>query len=99
MIDPSSKLSLKVSCLATAKGDIDYAQKLYDFFASDIDSMPDFNAPKPSTFQQIKDGAGQVFGWVKENKDDIMQAVGYIRALRGGVEPTAPVEIPPLPNQ
>jgi hypothetical protein len=106
MIDPRSKISLKFSCLAAAKGDVEYAEKLYNFFASDVDSLPDFDVPKPTALQQIKDGAGQIFGWVKENKSDIIEAVGYIQSLRGGtaasaaqsVGTTIANEIPPLPT-
>jgi hypothetical protein len=40
---------------------------------------------------------GQAFGWFKENKDDIMNAVGYLRSMRGGTPPVEPTEpLPPL---
>jgi hypothetical protein len=84
MINPSSKISLKMSCLASCKGDIDQATKLYGFLADGIESIPDFDIEPPTVFQQIKQGAGDVFSWFKSNKDEIMQGVSFIQSLRQG---------------
>jgi hypothetical protein len=104
MINPSSKISLKMSCLASCKGDVEQATKLYNFLADGIESIPDFDAPRLSTFDQIKQGAGQVFGWIKDNKEELIQGYNFIQSMRQGqtVQQTAvetpTVEIPPLPN-
>lgn len=106
MIQPSSKISLKMSCLASCKGDIDQAVKLYNFLAEGIESMPDYDIPKPSTFDQIKQGAGQVFQWVKENREELAQGYNFIQSLRQGqaIAPTTTnvevptTTIPPLPD-
>jgi hypothetical protein len=104
MINPSSKMSLKMTCLASCKGDIDQAMKLYNFLADGVESMPDFDIPRPSVFDQLKESAGQVYGWVRDNKDDLMQAVEYIQSMRNGASTavatteTAATEIPPLPT-
>ena len=39
-IRPSSKMSLKMSCLSACGNNVEEAQKLYDFIASDI-NLPD----------------------------------------------------------
>lgn len=100
MINPTSKIALKLSCLEQTNGDVKRAEELYKFLASDITDIPDYPIQQPSTMQQIQQTASNVFGWVKENQGDIVNAVNFIQQLRGGqsvsVMPTT--EIPPLPN-
>lgn len=43
MINPSSKIALKISCLQACGNDVDKAEKLYKFVAEDIASLPDFD--------------------------------------------------------
>lgn len=105
MIDPTSKMALKMSCLQTTGGDVKKAQEIYAFLAEGVESMPDYPVQKPSTVQQIQQAAGNIFGWVKENQGDLAKAYNFIQQLRGGKPmpiPTAPsaappVDIPPLP--
>lgn len=101
-IKPTSKLSLKLSCLAISNGDVEKADKMYDYFAKDME-LPDVDPIAPTTFQQVKDTAGTVFGWLKQNKDDVTQAVSYVQALRSGQpiisQPAAPLDLPPLPTE
>lgn len=102
MIDLSSKMALKMSCLQTANGDVRKAQELYAFLSEGIESMPDYTAQKPSLIQQAQQSVGSLFGWVKENKDDLVQAWNFIQSMRGGsaipVTPTVPpADIPPIP--
>lgn len=110
MIDPTSKMALKMSCLQTTGGDVKKAQELYAFLAEGVESMPDYPVQKPSTMQQLQQAAGNIFGWVKENQGDLAKAYNFIQQLRGGKPipmPTAPasvpaatppVDIPPLPQ-
>jgi hypothetical protein len=106
MINPSSKISLKMSCLASCKGDIEQATKLYNFLADGIESIPDFDVAPISTFDQIKQGAGQLFGWIKQNKQELIDGYNFVQSLRGN-SPIAsqsseqnivPQDIPPLPT-
>lgn len=100
-INTNSKLSLKMTCLACSKGDLEQAQKLYDYFSAGMD-LPDTDPVSPGTFQQVKETAGSIFGWVKENKDDLAQAFNFIQTLRGKAGPAiqqAASEIPPLPAE
>jgi hypothetical protein len=100
MVQPTSKMSLKISCLMACRNNVQEAEKLYGFLAEGIGSLPDFDAPVPNAFEQIKQGVGQAFGWFKDNKDDIINAVGYIQSMRHGSSPvqTPQVEepLPPL---
>ena len=83
---PNSKFDLKMQCIAVAKGNITEAEKLYDFLVKDIE-LPDVTTPPPSTMEQIRTMAGNMAGWVKENKDDLVGAFHFLRSLRGGVVP------------
>lgn len=98
MVNTSSKMSLKMSCINACKGDVQRAKELYDFLSEGIKSIPDFDIQPPSMVQQIKETVGSVFGWVKENREDIVQAVGFVQSIVKKPS-AAPVttEIPPLP--
>lgn len=84
---PTSKFDLKMQCIAIARGNVDEAEKLYNFLAGDI-AIPDVTPPAPTIMQQIKETAGGLFGFVKENQGDFIQAYNYIQAIRNG----APIE-------
>lgn len=97
-IRPTSKIALKMTCLEAVNGDVKKAQEMYDFFASDID-LPDYDHVPPTQMQQFKQTASSMFGWVKENKDDLMQAFAFVQNLRSGGGFSSPVNIPPLPEE
>ncbi len=93
---PTSKFDLKMQCLAIANGNVDEAMKLYAFVADDL-NIPDIATPPPTTMQQVKAIAGNVFGWVKENKDDIVGIYDFIKSMRAGNIATKVVnDLPPL---
>lgn len=100
---PTSKFDLKMQCIAITRGDVEAAEKLYTFLAGDID-IPDIAPTKPSVMQQIKETAGGIFGFVKENQNEIIQAYNFMQAIRsGGAIETAKTiansELPPLVSQ
>ena len=103
MINPSSKMALKMSCLQQTNGDVRKAEELYNFLADGIESMPDYPTQKPSTIQQVQQVTGSVFNWFKENQGDILNAINFVKSLRGG-QPIMPTpimpsaDIPPLPT-
>lgn len=106
MIDPSSKMALKMSALQAANGDVAKAKALYDYLSDGIDTMPDYPIQQPTFMQQAQQAVGGIFGWVKENQGDLMQAWNFIQSMRGG-QPMAfppappaipPADIPPLPQ-
>lgn len=103
-IVPTSKFDLKMQCIAIARGNVDEAEKLYRFLAGDI-NIPDVTPPTPTLMQQIKDTAGSLFGFVKENQGDLMQAYNLFQSMRNGAPlqsagvaeaASAAAELPPL---
>ena len=97
-LNPTSKASLKQQCLFLAEGDIEKATKLYDFMIKDMDDLPLFDPIHPTTMQQVKETASNAFAWVKENKDDIMDWVGFFRGMfsKGGGEAAGGTPIPQI---
>lgn len=83
-IIPTSKFDLKMQCIAIARGNVDEAERLYSFLAGDI-NIPDVTPSTPSVMQQIKETAGGIFGFVKENQGDFVQAYNFIQSVRNGV--------------
>lgn len=93
MIVMTSKMSLKASCIKACNGDIEKAEKLYDFFAKDISNLPDFDVAPPTTLEQVKGVVGDVFGWVDKNQDKLIGAYNLIQNIRSG-SPISPAGIP-----
>ena len=101
MIKPTSKMSLKISCLQACGNDVEKAEKVYSFLAGDMQSLPDFDTTPPTFMQQASDTVGNIFGWVKENQDDLARAFEFIRGMAGGQQsapPVPPVDVPPIPS-
>lgn len=103
-IRPTSKSTLKMQCLFACKGDIDEANKLYDYFAKDMPELPDYDPVPPTWVDNTKDVANGIVGWLGNNKDTLMQGYEMIRAMTGNRLPpltmTPPVAEPavePLP--
>lgn len=97
-IVPTSKLSLKMSCLAACNNDVKEASALYDFIAEGMD-LPDVDPVRPTTLSQIRQGAEDVYGWIASHKDELVEAWQFIRTLK----PAAPVSgvpsgVPPIPK-
>ena len=82
-IHPTSKVSLKMSCLHSCNGDLEKAEKLYAYLTEGIDDLPTFDPVKPSTFEQAKTMIGDGFGWVKENQDTIVNWVSFFKEMFG----------------
>ena len=97
-IRPTSKSSLKMQCLLVANGDIDKAERLYDFMAKGLDDLPTFDPVQPTTMQQIKDGAMQTFSWINDNQEQVMNWVGIVRDLFGKSNATPAPSTPPIPS-
>lgn len=101
-IIPTSKMTLKMSCIRACNNDVTKAAELYEFLIKDIGSLPDFDIKPPTTFEQIRGMAGDIFGWVEQNQDKLVGAFNFIQNLRGGapIGPTAgpPVGVAPIPD-
>lgn len=101
-IQATSKMSLKMSCLAACNNNVEEAQKLYDFIASDIE-LPDTDILPPTAIERFKSGAEGLIGWIGEHKDALIEGYNMIQMLRGG-QPIASgtavpqtTNVPPLP--
>lgn len=99
---PTSKLSLKLTCLSACGNDMNAARELYGFISDGME-LPDFDPAEPSAFERIRNGADEVFGWMQSHGEDIVKGYQMIRALRGGgpaaqtVSSAAP-SAPPIPD-
>lgn len=107
MIDPSSKMALRMTCLQQANGDVKKAKELYDYLSEGMENMPEYPVQQPSFMQQAQQTVGSLFGWVKENQNDLVQAWNFVQSMRGGqpigapmpgIAPVPSVDIPPLPQ-
>lgn len=98
MIRPTSKASLKSQCLMMCKGDVKNAMELYKFYMEDMESIPDYDIIPPSGFEKAKDTAINLFGWIKENQNEVIGIIDFIKNIRGGngSVPTPPTNLPPL---
>lgn len=89
MIRPTSKMALRQQCLLIAKGDVEEAKKLCDYYTEGMDDLPMFD-PAPTTWvdntKQTLDG---FFGWLSDHKDGLAQTYDFIRNMSGG-------KLPPL---
>jgi hypothetical protein len=96
-IQPTSKATLKLQCLFATKGDIDEAKKLYDFFAEDIPSLPDYD-PAPTTWvDTTKQTATDLFSWIKDNQNAIATGYEMVRQMTGNRLPPLTLPTPEAP--
>lgn len=99
-IVPTSKISLKMSCLSACNNDVEAAQKLYAYIASDLKELPDTEPLRPTILQQ----ADSVLGWLGQHRDEFAQGLSMIQNLRANMSPATPsmppsqVVPPPNPN-
>ena len=80
-IKPTSKSALKMQCLIISRGDIDEAERMYDFFAKDMTDLPDYDPVQPTMMENVKDNALGIYQFIKDNRDDIAQGVDFIRSM------------------
>jgi hypothetical protein len=97
MIDTSSRMALKMTCLNACSGNVSRAQELYAFLADGITDIPDYTPPRPTITQHMRNA----FTWIKDNREDIASAWQFVQQMRSQ-QATTPVPthdaIPPLPN-
>lgn len=99
-IRPTSKATLKMQCLFACKGDLDEANKLYDYFAKDMPELPDYDPVAPTWIDNTKEMANGLFGWMKENQSTLAQGYELLRSIvqNKSMPPITPAEADaPLP--
>ena len=92
MIQPTSKMSISQQCLLIAKGDIDEAKKLRDYFADVMDDLPPVDMPEPTVMDKTKNTLNGILSWSGEHQQGLMQLYEMIRAMTGNRLP--PLTIP-----
>ena len=93
---PTSKAQLLQVAMYMNKGDIQKAQEFFDFYSRNL-NLPDFDPIEPTFMQQMKTGMSDLYSWIKDNQDDILQGYQLIHGIirnRGEL----PVEGSPLPD-
>ena len=99
MIKPTSKASLKQTCLFMANLDVEKAEKMYDFLIKGMDGIPAVEPASKSFLQNFGEQATGVFGWLRENKDMLEEGVDFVRGIiasrKGGKVPPA-TPLPPI---
>jgi hypothetical protein len=104
MIQPTSKMAISQQCLLIAKGDIDEAKKLRDYFADVMPELPVVDQPAPTWVDNTKDTLNGILSWGGEHQQGLLQLYEIIRNMTGGKLPpltlpgmAAEVEAPAAP--
>ena len=95
-IRPTSRATLKLQCLFCCKGDIDEANKLYDYFAKDMPELPDYDPVQPTWMDNTKDMANGLMGWFRDNQDTLAQGYEFIRGVVQNRTLPAPEPLPEI---
>lgn len=107
MIQPTSKMAISQQCLLIAKGDIDEAKKLRDYFADVMPELPVVDQPAPTWVDNTKDTLNGILSWGGEHQQGLMQLYEIVRGMTGNrlpplvlggspVEEPAPTPLPPI---
>lgn len=89
MIQPTSKMAISQQCLLIAKGDIDEAKKLRDYFADVMPELPVVDQPAPTWVDNTKNTLNGILSWGGEHQQGLLQLYEIIRNMTGG-------KLPPL---
>ena len=72
MIQPTSKMAISQQCLLIAKGDIDEAKKLRDYFADVMPELPVVDQPAPTWVDNTKDTLNGILSWGGEHQQVVL---------------------------
>ena len=81
MINPTSKMSISQQCLLIAKGDIEEAKKLRDYFADVIDGLPVVDQPEPTWVDNTKNALNGIISWGGEHQQSLIQIYEIVRGM------------------
>jgi hypothetical protein len=65
-----------------SEGNVQKAKEMYEFYSADIE-LPDLDPIPPTKMQAFKESAESVMGFVRENQEDIVTALGFVKSLFG----------------
>ena len=96
---PTSKAQLIQVAMYYNHGNLEKAQEMFDFYARNL-NLPDFDPVAPTLMQQVKQNAVDIFTFVKENQDDIVQGYQMLYSIikNKGVMPMVDIPSEPLPD-
>lgn len=83
-LNPTSKTALKNQCMLLANGDIDKAERIYDFYTRDIDDLPTSDPVDPTWFDSTKNVLGGIMQWAGENPNTVSGIYQVLQSLTGG---------------
>lgn len=95
MIQPTSKMAISQQCLLIAKGDIDEAKKLRDYFADVMPELPVVDQPAPTWVDNTKNTLNGILSWGGEHQQGLLQLYEIIRNMTGGKLPPLTLTPPP----
>lgn len=96
---PTSKAQLLQVAMYFNKGDLQKAQEMFDFYAKNL-QLPDFDPVAPTFMQQVRSNAVDLFSWIKDNQEDIVNGYEFFRSIianKGAIPPVAQEVAEPLP--
>ena len=99
LIRTSSKEALLRSALLASGNDIRKATEICDYVTKMLPNLPDTDPIMPSTLDQVKDTAVNVFRWGEQNQDKLIGGINFVLRMMGrdpiGGVPAMPTEVPP----
>jgi len=96
---PTSKAQLLQVAMYFNKGDLQKAQEMFDFYAKNL-QLPDFDPVAPTFMQQVRSNAVDLFSWIKDNQEDIVNGYEFFRSIianKGAIPSVAQEVAEPLP--
>lgn len=92
LINPTSKMSISQQCLLIAKGDIEEAKKLRDYFADVMNDLPTVDQPDPTWVDNTKNVLNGILSWGGEHQQGLLQVYEIVRGMTGNRLP--PLSLP-----
>lgn len=92
MIKPTSKASLKQTCLFLSNLDVDKATKMYEFLVKDMD-IPDIEPASRTFVENFGMQADGVLEWFRKNQDVIGKGLNFVRGI---AESRKSAPLPPI---
>ena len=89
VINPTSKMSISQQCLLIAKGDIEEAKKLRDYFADVVNDLPTVDQPDPTWVDNTRNTLNGILSWSGEHQKGLLQIYEIVRGMTGN-------RLPPL---
>ena len=93
MIKPTSKASLKQTCLFLSNLDVDKAMKMYEFLVKDMDGIPDVDPAARTFVENFGEQANGILNWFRQNQDMLGKGLSFIR---GVAESRKSAPLPPI---